>query len=43
VFAGETIAMAPPSAWFSAGMMTSAQPELNVPISPTMLSFAAYA
>ena len=43
VLAGETIAIAPPSAWLSSGMMISAQPELNVPIRPIMLSLPAYA
>jgi hypothetical protein len=41
VFAGEIMATPPPGAWFSTGMMICAQPELNVPITPTTLWFSA--
>ena len=43
MFAGETIAIAPPGAWFRTGMMIAAQPELNVPMTPTTFSLPAYA
>ena len=43
MFAGETIATPPPGAWFSTGMMIAAQPELNVPMTPTSFWFPAYA
>ena len=43
MFAGEIIAMPPSDAWFSTGMMIAAHPELNVPMTPITLSFAAYA
>ena len=43
VFAGEIIAMPPSGAAFSSGMMICAHPELNVPMTPTTASFAAYA
>ncbi len=43
MFAGEIMATPPPGAWFSTGMMTAAQPELNVPMRPSMLWFSAYA
>ena len=43
MFAGETIATPPPGAWFSTGIMIAAQPELNVPMTPTTFSLPAYA
>ncbi len=43
MFAGEIIATPPPGAWFSTGMMIAAQPELNVPMTPTTFSLPAYA
>ena len=42
MFAGEIIAMPPPGAWLSTGMMIAAQPELNVPITARRLWFSAY-
>ena len=38
----ESIAMPPSGAWLTTGMMIPAQPELNVPMMPITLSFAAY-
>ena len=43
MFAGEIIATPPPGAWFRTGISIAAQPELNVPITPTSFSLAAYA
>ena len=43
MFAGEIIAMPPSGAWLTTGMMIPAQPELKVPMTPSTLSFAAYA
>ena len=43
MFAGLTIATGPPGARFRIGMMISAQPELNVPMTPITLLFCAYA
>ena len=35
------MATPPPGAWFSTGISIAAQPELNVPMTPTTFSFAA--
>ena len=43
MLAGLTMATAPPGAWFSTGTSSSAQPELNVPMTPITLSVRAYA
>jgi hypothetical protein len=43
VFAGDIIAMPPSGASLRSGMMIAAQPELNVPITATTASLAAYA
>ncbi len=43
MFAGLTIPTGPPGARFSTGITISAQPELNVPMTPTTLLLLAYA
>ncbi len=43
MFAGDIIAMPPSDASFRSGMMICAHPELNVPMTLTSESFAAYA
>ena len=43
VFAGDIIAIPPFGAAFSTGISIAAHPELNVPMTATTASFAAYA